>query len=69
MKDTAVWFAADASTGREPTDDTGRMGVPPWEPLGEIMILRLSPREASPVDAIVRIATVPDVEDLCHQYP
>ncbi len=54
-------------TGRVPTDYTGRLGVPLFESLGEIMIMRLSPREALAVDDTVRIATVPDVEELCQQ--
>ncbi len=54
-------------TGRRPTDYTGRMGVPPFEPLGEIMIMRLSPRETLAIDDTVRIATVSDVENLCQQ--
>ena len=52
-------------TGRLPTDYTGRMGVPLLEPLGEIMIMRLSPRETLAVDNTVRIAPASDVEDLC----
>ncbi len=52
-------------TGRLPTDYTGRMGIPPFEQLGEIMILRLSSRETWPVENTVRIATVSDVEELC----
>ena len=52
-------------TGRLPTDYTGRMGVPLLEPLGEIMIMRLSPCETLAVDNTVRIAPASDVEDLC----
>ena len=52
-------------TGRLPTDYTGRIGVPPLKRLGEIMILRLSPRETLPVDNTVRISPPSNAEDLC----
>ncbi len=52
-------------TGRLPTDYTGRMGIPLFEPLGEIMIMRLSTRETLPVDDTVRIAPASDADDLC----
>ena len=54
-------------TGRLPTDYTGRMGIPPFERLGEIMVMRLSSRETLPVDHHVRGVPVSDVEDLCAQ--
>jgi GNAT superfamily N-acetyltransferase len=54
-------------TGRLPTDYTGRMGVPPFEPLGEIMIMRVSSREVLPVDHNVRNSPATEAEDLCQQ--
>ena len=54
-------------TGRLPTDYTGRMGIPLFEPLGEIMIMRLSSHETLPVDHHVRGVPGSDVEDLCAQ--
>lgn len=54
-------------TGRLPTDYTGRMGVPLFEPLGEIMIVRLSSREPPPEDDTVRLSTGVEVADLCRQ--
>lgn len=51
-------------TARMPTDYTGRMGVPLLAPLGEIMIMRLSPRGALPFEDTVQVAPVAQVEDL-----
>lgn len=51
-------------TARMPTDYTGRMGVPLLAPLGEIMIMRLSPRDALPFVDTVRSASEAQVEDL-----
>ncbi len=54
-------------TGRLPTDYTGRLGVPPFEPLGQIMIIRVSSRETLPVDRNVRNSTASEAEDLCQR--
>ena len=54
-------------TGRLPTDYTGRMGIPRFEELGEIMIMRLSSRKTVPVDNTVRIVPVSETEDFGQQ--
>ena len=51
-------------TSRLPTAYTGRMGVPLLGPLGEIMIMRVTPRGVLPPENTVRMAPVHEVEDL-----
>lgn len=51
-------------TSQLPTAYTGRMGVPLLEPLGEIMIMRVTPRDALPREDTVRMAPVHEVEAL-----
>lgn len=51
-------------TSRLPTDYTGRMGIPLLEPLAEIMIMRVTPREVLPIEETVQVAPVSAVEEL-----
>lgn len=54
-------------TGRLPTDYTGRLGVPLFESLGEIMVLRVSSRETLSECDTVQVASESDVAALCQQ--
>jgi hypothetical protein len=49
-------------TGRLPTDYTGRLGIPPFERLGEIMIMRLSPHETLPNETTVNVVSAAEAE-------
>ena len=51
-------------TGRLPTDYTGRLGVPRFEKLGEIVILRLSPGGGPVAPAGTCLVTKPELHEI-----